>query len=324
MDSMAAARRKAEQDVIGLRAERDRLEEENAKLHSKRNTLHKELQDAKDKIGIVTNEGILLKSENEILHGDLKKSQKFAKDLEDSLNDLQTRYEDKYDKCHTLRFDNADLTATVEAAKRKQGLHAAEVAKLNNSRANLDQELKAARATLLSSDVPSVARLEGLNEEIRTLRAANATLEKKVASHAHDNEYMRQQYQTASTAAATSVNQIASLQRELEVAQRQAQGEATRLASVNRTEEARQAFATVERLTLELASRERLLQKQAEDLKEFKDFKRGRGGVVTRGSSVQAKSPRGGSRAGSPGVGYGGKVGGSGLRYGSRYDGEGK
>lgn len=318
---MAVARRNLERELLQSRSDRDRMEAVNSRIRSEREALRKELEAAQATNRMLVSTTDTLTKANETLQIDLKKSQKFGKDLEDSLNDLQTRFEDQDRKCHNLRFDKDDLASTIEAAKRKQALQATDIAKLTNSRANLEQELKAARAALLSSEAPSVAEQEGLNGELRTLRTANANLEKKVASHAHDNEYMRQQYQTASTAAAASANEISDLERKLEVAQRQAQGEATRLAGVSRTEETRQAQAMVELLRLEVASRERLLQKQAEDLKEFKDFKRGRGGVVTRGSSVQAKSPRGGSRAGSPSVGggggYGGKVGGSSLRYGS-------
>lgn len=327
---LLSARRKLEQEILGLRVDRDRLEDQNTKLQSDKDSLSRELRDLKCDMSLMKSERDMLRNDRKTLQSDLKKATQFGRDLESSLNDLQTRYEDKYTQCHTLRVDKEDLADVLEAKRKKEALHAADIAKLTNSRANLEQELKAARAALLSSEAPSVAKLEGLNGEIRNLRTANTNLEKKVATHAHDNDYMRQQYQTASSAAATSANQIASLERQLAVAERKAKGEATRLAQINQSEELRQALSTVERQSLELVSRERLLQKQAEDLKEFKDFKRGRGGVVTRGSSVQAKSPRGGSRAGSPGVGgssaYGGgsKVGSSGLRYGSRMEDDGK
>lgn len=324
----STARRRLEADLLASRTECDRLEDDRAKLHSEREALIKELNDAKSEIAFQKSERHMLRQQRETLQADLKKSMSFASDLETSLSELQTRFEKKNDRCHTLRYDKDDLEAKVNTAKQKQSVQAAEITKLTQSIISLEQELRAARAALLSSDNPSIAALEGLNDEIRVLRAANVNLEKKVASQAHDNDYIRQEYQNASSAAATAANQITSLQRELEVAQRQAKGEATRLASINRTNETSQLLATVERQSLELASREHLLQKQAEDLKEFKEFKRGRGGVVTRGSSVQAKSPRSRSRAGSPGVGgvgHGGsRVGGSGLRYGSRADGDGR
>lgn len=323
----AISRRRLEHELASLRLARDRREDEYTRLQADRDTLFNDLRIVKSEEGYLKIIRDALETDKKRIRADLEKAQQFGKEMEHSLNVLQTRFEDQTRKCHTLRIDKEDLATAVETLKRKQALQATEISKLTAARANLEQDLKAARGALLSSNVPSVAEVEGLNGELRALRAANANLEKKAASQAHDYEYMKSRYQTATTDAATHVNQIASLQRELEVAQRQAQGEATRLASISRTEETRQALATVERQSLELASRERLLQKQAEDLKEFKDFKRGRGGVVTRGNSVQAKSPRGGSRAGSPGVGgsgYGGKVGGSGLRYGGGIGGDGR
>lgn len=321
---VSARRSRLEQEVLSLKVERDGLQVEKDRIESERNNLHLK---ATGDHSVWKSSRQKMESEIQTLQADLENSRHFAIDLEVSLNDLQTRFEDKDRKFQTLKYDKSDMDATLEAAKRKQALHAADIAKLTNSRANLEHELKAARAALLSSEVAPIAELEGLNGELRTLRAAKTSMEKRLASQAHDNEYMRQQYQSASTAAAASANQLTILQVELEEAQRHAQGEATRLAGISRTDETRQALATVERQSLELASRERLLQKQAEELKELKDLKRGRGGVVTRGSSVQAKSPRGGSRAGSPGVGgsgYGGRVGGSGLRYGSGIGGDGK
>ncbi|MCJ1470723.1 hypothetical protein MMC07_009370 [Pseudocyphellaria aurata] len=322
----STARRRLEADLLATRTECDRLEDDRAKLRSERETLVKGLNDAKSEIALLKSERHMLRQQRDTLQTDLTKSTSFARDLEASLGELQTRFEKKNDRCHTLRYDNDDLETKVNAAKQKQSHQAAEIAKLVEARASLEQELRAARDALLSSNNPSIASLESLNGENRDLRATIVNLEKKVASQAHDNDYIRQEYQNASSAAATSANQITALQRDLEVAQRRAQGEATRLASINRTNETSQLLATVERQSLELASRERLLQKQAEDLKEFKEFKRGRGGVVTRGSSVQAKSPRSRSRAGSPGVGGGGhgKVGGSSLRYGSRAEGDGR
>ena len=319
---MAAARRAREVEFRKLQVERDNLEKENAGLIGEREALQSENNTLLNDQAFASSERHYLKKREETLQALLEKTEKQRVDLDQSLGELQYRYESKSSQARQLQYTRDELVEASKTAKWKIIQKDAEITRLTNSRAKLEQEVDEARMALQSSTVPTVAELETVNAELRSLRAASAALEKKVAAQNQDFEYMRQQYQQASTAAAEAVTQVSRLETELAAAQQKASGEATQLAEINRRSDLQQAHARIEQLKLETASRERLLQKQGDELR---DARRGRGGVVTRGSSVQAKSPRGGgSRGGSPGVGgagvssgAGGKVGGSGLRFGS-------
>lgn len=245
------------------------------------------------------------------------RTEKERQDILSSLNDLQTRMEDKIKDFRTLRHDKEGLESTMTATINKSRLQTSEIAILQERRVQLELDLKTARDANKASSNPNVAELENLREEIHKLKAQNAILEKKVAAHATDLEYTRTQYQTASNAAAEATGRVSELERHLATMTVKASGEAARLAEVNRSSAVEQANAEVERLQLENQMFENMLRRKEEELRELKQH--GRGGVVTRGNSVGGKSPRGGSRAGSPAPGtpgFGGKVGGSALRFG--------
>ena len=245
-----------------------------------------------------------------------EKTEKERQEIASSLNDLQTRVEDKTKQSRKLWHEKDELETTMAVVLNKSALHTSEIAMLKTHQARLEDELKSAREANRVSTNPDVAELESLKEEIRKLKAENVAQQKKVTSHATDLEYARIQYQNASNAAVEATTRASKLEQDLASMTVKAQGEAARLAEVNKNTAVEQAHNEIEKLQLELQMFESMLRRKEEELKELK---RGRGGVVTRGSSVGGKSPRGGSRAGSPAPGaggFGGKVGGSALRYG--------
>lgn len=251
-----------------------------------------------------------------------ERTEKERQDIASSLNDLQTRMEDKTKHSRKARHEKEDLESTMATALNKSALQISEIATLKADRARLELNLKSARDANKASSNPSVAELETLKEENRKLKADNTALEKKITINTNDLEYIREQYQNASTAAAEASTRATKLDHDLAAMTIKAQGEAARLAEVNQSTAVDQAHAEVEKLRLENQMFETMLRRKEEELRELR---RGRGaGVVTRGSSVVGggKSPRGGSRAGSPGPGgvgfggVGGKVGGSALRFG--------
>lgn len=330
-----SANRARDPDSGSARADKDTLEDENQALRAERDGLKTENNSLKNDMAFMKSEQEYLRSKEQALKISVDETEQRRKDLDQSLNDLQFRFETKNKKVLELRHEMQTLNKAMEAEKRQQSLHAVDIAKLTNSRALLEQEVQSARAALRSSDIPGIAQFEALNEELRSLSMANTELEKKKAENEQEIGYMREQYQHASTAAAEAATHVATLKANLAEAEQRALGESARLAQINQKLENRSMHARIGKLELELVSRERLLQKQAEELRSFQQRGRGAGGVVTRGNSVQAKSPRDGSRGGSPGAagagagaagsGYGGsKVGGSGLRYGGGVAGEGK
>ncbi len=277
-------------------SERDLLRKENCELKSNNETLLENLESVKT----------LYKKQEQRL----KETEQNRWKLEQSLGELLDRFTEK-----TLKLTQAQLEKE-DRAKAEEKLRM-QATKMAESCAQLEEELGATRAALLSSSVPAVAELEGLKAELRTLRTTQANTEKKLASQSHDYEYMRQEYQKSSTSAAESAGTIRRLEEELAVAQDKAQGEAAKLAQINQNNNSEQARSHIKQLKTQLSHREKLLQKQADELK---DFRRGRNvvGAVTRGSSVHSiKSPKGGrSRAGSPSAGLNGGRVGSNLRYG--------
>lgn len=246
----------------------------------------------------------------------------------ESLEELQFRFETKHKKVRTLSAACDQNEAALATAINKSARQSAELAAMVEKKASLEAELKESRNALLNSSDPSVAEREGFHEKIRTLKETNAGLDKKTANLNHDLEYCREQYQTASNAAVKATTRISELEAELLIAQRKASGEAVKLATINQSTENSDLRDQVDLLGREVKSREDLLRRKEEELR---DLKRGRTGVVTRGNSVGGKSSRGASpgvgssSGGGSGGGYlggglgggGGKggVGGSSLRF---------
>lgn len=225
--------------------------------------------------------------------------------LESALETLSNGFEDK-----TAQLAQANRRIKKELETQEN--QAAQISKLIASHARLEEELKIAHQALQASSIPEIAEFEALKSELCTLRIQKELVDKKLSSQNNDYEYMRTQYQEASAAAADSGSTIRNLKEKLEEAHHKAQGEAARLAEINRENNSEQALAHILQLQGELAHREKLLQRQAE---EIKSGRKAAIGVVTRGNSAySSKSPKNGSRANSPN--HMGRPGGSNLRWG--------
>lgn len=242
-----------------------------------------------------------------------QETKRMREEYNESLQELQLRFEMKNKKVRTLSAacdqNEADLAAAISRSARQS----AELATMFEEKAILEAALKESRDALLNSSGLSVAEREGFQEQIRTFKETNASLNKKVANINHDLEYCREQYQTASNAAVEATTRVSELEGELAIAQRKASGEAVKLATLNQSTENSALRNEIEHLGLEIKAREDLLRRKEEELR---DLKRGRTGVVTRGNSVGGKSSRGaspgvGAAAGGVGVG-GGFLGGGG------------
>ncbi|KAI4201351.1 MAG: hypothetical protein LQ346_002199 [Caloplaca aetnensis] len=246
-------------------------------------------------------------------------------DLEASLSELQTRYETKVRSHGHLHIEKTDLLAALESTNKKLEVQSAEITMLKDARRSLETDLGQARRDLLDSTNPHIARLARAEATARAAEKEVGTLTTKINSLNSDLEFARQAYQNASTSAAELGAQVKSLMSQLEVAEQRAKGEAARLALVNQENAVKEAKQQVRQLKIALEERDKVCRRKEEEIETLKG-RRGRGGVVTRGGSVQpgvgpGKSPRG-SRGGSPmpGVsaqglgGEGMKRGGSGLR----------
>lgn len=241
-------------------------------------------------------------------------------DLEASLSELQTRYETKVRSHAHLHIEKTDLLAALEKANKKIDIQSAEITLLKDTRTILETDLEQARRDLLNSSNPDLARLA-------TSEATARAAEKEVSNHAtkisslnSDLEFTRQAYQRASTSAAELAAQVQTLTSQLDIAEQKAKGEAARLVLVNKDTAVKEAKQQVRQLKIALEERDKLCRRKEEEIETLKG-RRGRGGVVTRGGSVQpgvgqGKSPRG-SRVGSPMPGISVQsLGGEGMRRG--------
>ena len=228
--------------------------------------------------------------------------------------DLQLIQKDTLNSLHSLE-------------DRLQGLTTKHTALLET-----DSELKAQnqslQAQLTSHPDPAVAAAAVDIQRKEFLEAEVARLTKSLESKSTDFEFTRQQYQVASNAAAASVGELNELRSQNE--------ELRKKVAHNIADYKRQADSDhIRQLQDEVESakaKAKFFEGQTLRLEaDVAELKRGRGGMMTRGSSQQPKSPRGAgataggrSRGVSPAAGMLGSTamarGGSGLgeRLGAR------
>ncbi|KAL9019527.1 MAG: hypothetical protein Q9185_003227 [Variospora sp. 1 TL-2023] len=313
-------------------AQIDHLERQNAYLTRQNNSLRSQIEHAnagfanlKENLTSATRTNHSLSSQ--VSHHTTQESH--ISDLEASLSDLQTRHEDQIRSYAHIHHEKTDLVADLENATAKVAALAAESAALKESKKTLQSDLEQARQDLLATSNPDLARLATAEATARAVEKDRTALAGKVTSLTSELDYTRQEYQRASTAAAELGTQVKMLAAQLEAAERQARGEAAKLAAVNRDNAVAEARKQVRQFKVALEERDKMCRRKEEEIETLKG-RRGRGGVVTRGGSVQpggvgqGKSPRG-SRGGSPmpGVGAGAApgvggagVGGEGMRRG--------
>jgi hypothetical protein len=228
------------------------------------------------------------------------------------------RYEKRMKKTHALDREKTALLKATEAAKtRHENLLEQNVA-LRQRNKDLQSELDTARNEMKAGG-GDLALLETARDEVRTAQARATVLEKSLENTRKDFEFTREQYQIASNKAAELAAQVTDLEKVNTSLAKQATGERVKLKELNIHSSARQQKDHIEKLELEVRARESLLKKFEEDNRRLKQT---RGGVQTRGSSVQppgspgltdafpvARGTR--SRHGSPAPGHVGAGGGS-------------
>ncbi|KAK2763044.1 hypothetical protein FQN54_009677 [Arachnomyces sp. PD_36] len=212
--------------------------------------------------------------------------------LRSALSTLQHRYESRTEDLHKTRRERDLAQETNTKSEQRLQRQRDEITKLKEERTALTEELKGARETIKSGG-GSAAELETVKEEVRKLRSSNASLEKTTQYEKSQTEYTRQQYQNASTAAAQSGMEARQLQEENEELKRKVASEAYRLKELKLKNDDNAYLAQVEELKLALASREKLLRKREEDLRDLMKNR-----PFRRASST---TPRSFSRPNSPG-----------------------
>ncbi|KAF7166776.1 hypothetical protein CNMCM5623_000283 [Aspergillus felis] len=248
----------------------------------------------------------------------LADAQSRLQEREGILSLLQHRYETRTNELHKVRQERDRLAETKVLSEQRLEKQKEDIIKLKDERTQLRHDLEKAREALKAGG-GSMAELERAQEEIRRLTKDNASLERKAEYEAKQAEYTREQYQTASNVAAQSGNEILLLKEENESLKRKVAEDASRLRELNIQSDEQRHLARVKELEAMLASREDLLRRKEDELREFRKNR-----PSTRSTSTQPRSPKwtaANSRPTSPGInnhngsGYSGR--GSGLRFSS-------
>ncbi|KAF3479518.1 uncharacterized protein GIQ15_06494 [Arthroderma uncinatum] len=250
-------------------------------------------------------------AETESLRAALTSLRSKVKTLEASIGALQYRYEAKHNQLHETRHELDVERETMKKSQAKFERQKEEISKIKDRNVELVTELEAARDTIKSGGGLE-SDLEKSREEVRNLQKTMASLERTVQQERSQTEYTRQQYQNASTSAAQSAMEARQLEERVKDLTKKANGEAARLKELRIKEDEQKHLARIKELEVLLASREALLTKKEEEIREMKKNR-----PSTRATSMQPRSPKyGTSRPSSPGPNHvGSAVRGSALKF---------
>lgn len=202
------------------------------------------------------------------------------------LGSLQHRYESRTNDLHKIRQERDRLLETKSASEQRVEKQKEDITKLKDERSQLKLDLEQAREALKNGG-GDVAELEKAREETRRLAKENASLERKADFANKQAEYTREQYQTASNVAAQSGNELRQLKEENEALTRKVAGEASRLREMNLKNDDSHHLSRIAELEALLSSREYLLHKKEDELREIRKNR-----PSTRSTSTQPRSPK--------------------------------
>ncbi|KAL3462561.1 class II histone deacetylase complex subunits 2 and 3-domain-containing protein [Aspergillus heterothallicus] len=246
----------------------------------------------------------------------LAATQSRLQDRDNNFESLQHRFEARTKDLHRIRQERDRLLETKTASEQRLQRQKEEMTKLKDERTQLRHDLEEAREAIKAGG-GDMAELEKAREEIRRLTKENASLERKSEYEHKQAEYTREQYQTASNVAAQSGTELRTLKEENEALKRKVAGEASRLRELNNKSDESRHLARIAELEALLSSREDLLHRKEDELREIR-----RNRPSTRSTSTQPRSPKltaGNSRPTSPGLNNGSNFPGRGsaLRFSS-------
>lgn len=225
----------------------------------------------------------------------------------------QYDYEELREKAGDRSATIQEQAAELEKAKKDNGKARTEILALKGERGALQKELAAVRLELAHHPDPRIREPAVKDARIRELEAELQAKAKKIDHLTTDWELTKRLWTDASGAAAAATQELDALRAQQPELQRKAAGNEVKRRQLahDATVQALRDEVHVQEATVR--SRENLIRRKEEQIAELK---RGRGGVQTRASSVQPRSPRGGSRGASPAAGLlggGGAKGASGL-----------
>lgn len=222
----------------------------------------------------------------ETLQKALAAAESRLQEREKILGSLQHRYESRTSDLHKIRQERDRLLETKSASEQRLEKQKEDITKLKDERSQLKLDLEQAREALKNGG-GDMAELEKAREEIRRLTKENASLERKADFADKQAEYTREQYQTASNVAAQSGNELRQLKEENEALTRKVAGEASRLREINLKNDESHHLSRIAELEALLSSREYLLHKKEDELREIRKNR-----PSTRSTSTQPRSPK--------------------------------
>ncbi|MCJ1310710.1 hypothetical protein MMC25_004376 [Agyrium rufum] len=227
-------------------------------------------------------ENVLSRNESLVSHN--AKLEQRLEQITADLDGLQGRLESVTVGYNTLRHEKKESAELADRLALKHTKTLADLEVSKEARKMLESELAAARAALVSSDIPQISELETLRGTSRDIEAKNASLEKQLKNVQTAFDYTREQYQRVSSTAAEAMSRVSELETELATANKQASDQGMRLRQMNQNAEIEIHKKRIEELECMLEDREDMLKRKGEG--------RGRAGMQTRAGSVQPRSPR--------------------------------
>ena len=212
----------------------------------------------------------------------------------------QYDYEELRDKAGDRYATIQEQAAELEKAKKDIGKARNENLALKGERGTLQKDLAAARLELVNHPNATIREPAKQDARIRELEADVHAKAKKIDNLTRDWELTKRLWTDASTAAGTATRDLAALQAKQPALERKAADNELKRRELANNATIKGLRADVAVLEATVKTRDNLIRRKEEQIAELK---RGRGGVQTRGSSVQPRSPRGGSRGASPAAG---------------------
>ncbi|KAK2748482.1 hypothetical protein FQN57_000615 [Myotisia sp. PD_48] len=232
----------------------------------------------------------------EVLRKQLAKAATHLEAMTSSCSSLQYRYEAQTNLLHQKRQELEVAQAAAKKAEARLERQKVEISRLKDENIKLTSDLAEARNTIKSGGGLE-SDLEQAREQIRKLELSKASLEKTLNLEQKQTEYTRQQYQKASTSAAQSGNQLRQYEEKVQDLEKKASGEAARLKELKMKSDEKTYLLRIKALQGALASREELLSRKEEEIRELRKNR-----PSTRAASIQPRSPKTvPSRSTSPG-----------------------
>jgi len=208
------------------------------------------------------------------------------KSYQKSVRKIQPKYMEALRDRGVFEAKHDDAVKAANAAKAELESSKAKAAKLKEEKGAVEQKLKEANAALMASEIPEVARLAKMEDDLRLGQEKADKLASKVSSQRQEMEFFQKAYQDASQEVTNLRGETAEQQRRITVLERKASDNLVEVHRINREGQ----LAAMHQLLMEarttVQDRERELERAREEARSARNGRR-----ETRQQSVP-RSPR--------------------------------